>query len=99
MVSMILLAKQKYIMFLMSGYLTMHLCSPSARLGKPGGCVIFMWCIAQNSVNLLPGREQVESRGGGTGGGGTPEDGGADRLEGVSTPQGQCRPRTPVYFT
>ena len=33
------------------------------------------------------------------GGGGTPEDGGADSLEGVvSTPQGQRRPRTPVYF-
>ena len=33
------------------------------------------------------------------GGGGTPEGGGADSLEGVvSTPQGQCRPRTPVYF-
>ena len=97
---MILLAKQKYIMFLMSGYLTMHLCLQVPGLGRLVA-VLYLWCIAQNSVGvLLPGREQVESRGRREqGGGGTPEDGGADRLEGVSTPQGQCRPRTPVYFT
>ena len=47
-VSMILLAKQKYIMFLMSGYLTMHLSLQMPGLGSLVA-VLYLWCLAQNS--------------------------------------------------
>ena len=49
MEQMILLAKQKYIMFLMSGYLTMHLSLQMPGLGNLVA-VLHLRCLAQSSV-------------------------------------------------